>query len=485
MTTLGDLVEEKVKQRPPRTDESVSYIDISSVNRESKEVETPGSVNGETAPTRARQWVKSRDVLVSMTRPNLNAVAIVNPALDGAVASTGFDVLRAKGVLPEWLFYRVRSHAFVVDVCKNLQGVVYPAIRPRDVRNHRMPLAPFTEQRRIVSEIETHFTRLDAVVVTLGRVQANLKRYRASVLKAAVEGRLVPTEAVLARREGRDYEPASMLLERILKQRRRRWEETELAKLKAKGKSPKDDKWKAKYKEPVKPEAGGLPNLPEGWCWASLDQVSANHDHARVPVKRADRTKRQGDYPYYGASGVIDKIDDYLFDGSYLLVGEDGANLLTRSTPIAFQAHGKFWVNNHAHVLTTLGEMPLDYLELVFNSIDLSRFVTGTAQPKLPQAAMNKIPVPLPPTVEQDRIVKSSARFLSLGDSITLDVQVTKGRLQRLSQSILKWAFEGKLVDQDPNDESASALLERIRTERAFQLTNNTARRGRKKKVSA
>ena len=131
------------------------------------------------------------------------------------------------------------------------------------------------EQHRIVEAIESYFTRLDDAVATLERVQRNLKRYRASVLKAAVEGRLVPTEAELARAEGRDYEPASVLLERILAERRRRWEEAELAKMKAKGKTPKDDKWKAKYKEPVAPDTSNLPDLPEGWCWATVEQLAS------------------------------------------------------------------------------------------------------------------------------------------------------------------------------------------------------------------
>ena len=109
----------------------------------------------------------------------------------------------------------------------------------------------------------------DDAVATLERVRRNLTRYRASVLKAAVEGRLVPTEAKLARAEGRSYEPASVLLERILAERRRRWEEAELAKMKAKGKVPKDDKWKAKYVEPIAPDTSELPDLPEGWCWAT------------------------------------------------------------------------------------------------------------------------------------------------------------------------------------------------------------------------
>lgn len=120
-------------------------------------------------------------------------------------------------------------------------------------------VAPLPEQHRIVAEIEKQFTRLDASVAALKRTQANLKRYRASVLKTACEGKLVPTEAELARQEGRDYEPASALLERILKKRRARWEEQETR--------------RGRYKEPAAPVTSNLPDLPEGWIWATVDAV--------------------------------------------------------------------------------------------------------------------------------------------------------------------------------------------------------------------
>ena len=125
------------------------------------------------------------------------------------------------------------------------------------------------------------------------------------------------------------------------------------------------------------------------WQLVAVSDISENLDSIRVPVKESERKK--GNYPYYGASGIVDFVDRYLFDGVYVLVAEDGENLKTRQTPIAFIAEGKFWVNNHAHVLTTYGEMPLGYFESYFNLIDLASYVTGTAQPKLPQAAMNKI----------------------------------------------------------------------------------------------
>jgi type I restriction enzyme S subunit len=144
-------------------------------------------------------------------------------------------------------------------------------VPPEFLEGLNFPLPPAHEQGRIVAEIEKQLTRLEAGVGALKRVQANLKRYRAAVLKAAVEGRLVPTEAELARREGRSYDRASELLDGLLAERRARWERDQFAKMCQDGNSSKDGKSKSKYKEPTGPDITNLPKLPAGWLWASAD----------------------------------------------------------------------------------------------------------------------------------------------------------------------------------------------------------------------
>jgi type I restriction enzyme S subunit len=154
--------------------------------------------------------------------------------------------------------------------------------------------------------------------------------------------------------------------------------------------------------------------IPEAWVWSCLGNVSINRDSERVPISKPERETRQGPYDYYGASGVIDSFDEFLFDKPLLLIGEDGANLVNRSTPIAFMARGKYWVNNHAHVIDSTSEHALEYLALVINQMDLKPFLTGTAQPKLNQAKLNALQIPVPPFDEQKRIVAKVEELMAL-----------------------------------------------------------------------
>ena len=151
--------------------------------------------------------------------------------------------------------------------------------------------------------------------------------------------------------------------------------------------------------------------------WMTLDKIAENCDFQRKPVTRKHRIA--GKYPYYGASGVVDYVNEYIFDGDYLLVSEDGANLLARSTPIAFSIFGKNWVNNHAHVLKFHEQVTRRYTEFYLNSIDLDKYISGGAQPKLNQQNLNKIPIPVPPLDEQRRIVAILDRFDALCNDLT------------------------------------------------------------------
>lgn len=180
---------------------------------------------------------------------------------------------------------------------------------------------------------------------------------------------------------------------------------------------------------------------PHGYPILPLGQLVENQDGKRVPVKLADREQMHGQYPYYGASGVIDFVDDYLFDGERLLIGEDGANLLARSSPLAYMARGKFWVNNHAHVLAFNGRANLRFLEFFIEATDVSNYVSGSAQPKLTQKQLNSISVPTPPMSAQTLFAE---RLSAVEAEQEYAVQSQK-HLEALSASLQHRAFQGEL----------------------------------------
>lgn len=192
-------------------------------------------------------------------------------------------------------------------------------------------------------------------------------------------------------------------------------------------------------------------SLPPTWAWARFGDVTINRDGERVPVSSTDRERRAKLYDYYGASGVIDKIDGYLFDKTLLLIGEDGANLLNRSTPIAFLAHGKYWVNNHAHVIDTTDAGLMLYLKLFINAISLEPYVTGTAQPKMNQAKLNSIVVAIPPLAEQARIVARVDELMRLCDALE-----AQGRLEAEQHARLLGTLLGTLTDSSTPEELAA-----------------------------
>ena len=246
-TTLADIclpVNKVAPQSEP--DKEFIYLDISSIDNSTFQVVGPKGYLGNDAPSRARQEIHTGNILFSTVRTYLKNIAMVSPEFDGQVASTGFCILNPCAEIDSrFVFYFVQNDEFITRLNPNQRGTSYPAVRNGDVLAQEIPLPPLPQQHRIVAEIETQFTRLHASVAALRRAQANLKRYRASVLKAACEGTLVPTEAELVRSEDRDYEPAGALLERILAERRARWESQE--------------KRRGKYKEPMPPDTSSLP----------------------------------------------------------------------------------------------------------------------------------------------------------------------------------------------------------------------------------
>jgi type I restriction enzyme S subunit len=370
-------------------------------------------------------------------------------------------------------------------------------ISQEKVRALRLGLPPLPEQRRIVAEIEKQFSRLDAGVAALKRVQANLKQYRAAVLQAACEGRLVPTEAELARAEGREYESADELLERVLAERRSQWEESQLAKIQTQGKANKGDEWRGRYQEPCAPDAEAGALLPKGWVWTTLDAICP------VFVDCAHRTPTHAPdgYPALRPRDVVQGIlrldtaakvpaPEYELQ-TRRRVPQSGDIVYSRELSYGWGAvvpeSVEICLGQGMVLFRPASGVLASYLLYVLNG-PLGRrqaddAATGSAHPHINVGEIRSYRVPLPPHAEQQRIVEEIQRCLSITDGILLSLAKNLHRAERLRQAILKQAFEGKLVAQDPSDEPASVLLERIRAERAAAAGNGSGRvSGRKRK---
>ena len=195
------------------------------------------------------------------------------------------------------------------------------------------------------------------------------------------------------------------------------------------------------------------------WSLKKISDICEFQNNKRVPLKSLDREKRQGEYPYYGASGIVDYIDNYIFDGKFLLISEDGENLRTRNTPIAFQAQGRFWVNNHAHILAEKEEGILDYLEYYFSILNINPYITGAVQPKLNKANLDAIEIPIPPVNERLLI---NQILNSLKEKILLNNQINQ-TLESIAQAIFKSWF----IDFEPVRAKIAAKQEGKDPERA------------------
>lgn len=397
-----------------------------------------------------------------------------------------------EGFLPSYLAWASRAHATKILGRCSKAGTTVASIETSRLLDFEIPIAPTSEQGRIVDAIESYFTRLDAAVASLQRIQRNLKRYRSSVLKAAVEGRLVPTEVELARAEGRDYEPASVLLERILEERQRCWKETD---------------GRGKYVEPVAPDTSDLPELPDGWCWATVDQLAA-HDPSSLADGPFGSNLKTSHYTGRGPRVVrLQNIGDGRFLDERAHISREHFGKLRKHQVLAGDlviASLGTELPRVAIVPTWLGEaiVKADCIRFAPSQEVISpryamhalnswptrkrteRLVHGVGRPRIGLTLLRTLVLPLPPRAEQDRIASEIESRLTIAEAVGHAADHASQRSRRLHQCILAWAFSGLLVDQDPADEPASRLLERIRAERQTAAAPSRAKpaRGRSRK---
>lgn len=379
--------------------------------------------------------LREGDLLWNSTGTGTVGRVNVFPGAEGkqVVADSHVTVIRLASVHPHFIYVWLRSPSIQAKIDEMTSGTTkQQELNASTVRLQPVPLPPLGEQKRIVARVEelmglldrleaardsreaTRVALRDAALAALRDADsaeevevawqriaermddlftdpADVEPLRQTVLQLAVRGRLVPQDT-------HDASP-DRLLTSIAEERARRASHDKARKQKA----PPS---RLASREPYR--------IPKAWRWVPFWRTHINRDAERVPLSRAQRKGREGPYDYYGASGVIDSMDDFLFEKPLLLVGEDGANLVLRSTPIAFIARGKYWVNNHAHVLDSVSEQSLRYLAIFLNATDLKPYLTGIAQPKLNQKKMNEIPCPVPPLAEQHRIVAKVDELMAL-----------------------------------------------------------------------
>lgn len=366
-------------------------------------------------------------------------------------------VRHGPGIDPRYLFNWIKGPAVQSKIEEMCDGTTNQIELSRSaIAATRIPLAPIAEQTRIANQLDKLLARVQACNDRIDAIPALLKRFRQAVLTAATTGDLT--------KDWRDSKPSAARA--AAKEVRLRL-------------NTRRDKHRAKtkFKEPVQPDLSHWRlDVPESWSVESVSAFAECLDHLRVPVTKDKRATAARLYPYFGANGQVDMVDDFLFDDELVLVTED-ETFYGRIKPIAYRFSGRCWVNNHAHVLLAGDRVRADYLCFSLMHYDVLPWLTGTTgRAKLTQGSLNALPLGVPPQTEMEEIVRRVEALFKLADRIEARYTAARAQAQRLTPLLLAKAFRGELVQQDPQDEPASVRLQRIA---AIQPAKGQASRGR------
>ncbi|MEK6789115.1 MAG: restriction endonuclease subunit S [Pseudomonadota bacterium] len=437
------------------------------------------------------RWLPKGSVLFSSRAP-IGYVAIASGKL---TTNQGFkSFVPSAGMNSEYLYYWLilaKRHAEALA-----SGTTFLELSGAKAALIPLPIAPAVEQTRIVTKLEELLSDLDAGVAELKAAQKKLGQYRQSLLKAAVDGALTAEW----RSRNAPTEAGAQLLDRILAERRASWEAKQLAKFDAQGKAPPKG-WQSKYPEPVKPDVSGLPELPEGWVWACVEQLgNVQLGRQRSP----DKLKGLNPVPYIRAANITEQGVDFsdvlkmdfsekeretfqLISGDVLLTEASGSPQHVGRPVIWPHVDGLYCFQNTVIRFTPMGitsEFAFQ-LFLAWQKLGVfQRLSGGVGINHLSAGKFSALAVPLPPLTEQAALVGTlSMAFDSLAaQERAIEYSLKQSTAQR--QNILRAAFSGQLVSQDPNDEPASVLLERIRTERTAQAAVKAPRRSKIKEFA-
>jgi type I restriction enzyme, S subunit len=428
--------------------------------------------------------VQPNDVLLNITGASIGRVTVAPDEMKGARVNQHVCIIRlVDGIEPSFLRWFLASPTQQAFIFAVESGVTRQALTKDMILNFEVPIPPRMEQCRLVSKLDELFSDVDAGVAALKRAQANLKRYRASVLKTAVEGKL--TEEWRAAHP--DVEPAASLLNRILAERRRIWEAEQLAKFAAAGKTPLKG-WKEKYQEPRPPDTSGLPELPKGWCWTTIETLSQAIENAICAGPFGTIFKARDFRP----SGVPIIFLRHVAEGRYLT--HKPGFMDSEKWETLFKPYS---VYGGELLVTKMGEPPgvaaiypfgigpaMVTPDVIKTSLDESAVLPawlmhylnsrvakrimfgaayGTTRPRVTIPMFRQLVVPVPPREEQLVLIDSIESHLANAEKTDHLIRANVIRATRMRQSILKDAFEGRLVPQDPKDEPASVLLEHIK----------------------
>jgi len=473
-TTLGDICEPIVQVNPRETmpDRPIKYVDISSVDNEKNAIVEHKEILGSEAPSRARKPIHANDILFATVRTYLRNVAMVPPGYDGEIASTGFCVLRPiSGIESHFIYRYLLTDEFIQRISEKQRGISYPAVTDRDVYAESIPLPPEAEQRRIVARIEALLAQSRRGREALEGIPDLLARLRKAVLTRAFRGELTGRDP--------DDEPASVLLERIRAERRRRWEEN----LRAQGKDPR----RYTYEEPAPPDTSDLPELPEGWVWTSVDELS-DVVRGASPRPAGDPRYFGGNIPWITVGCLTADSHPYLYSAPTFVTeaGKEKSRYIEPETLLLTNSGATLGVPkitkmggciNDGIVALLHVDYPLKlYLYYCLQTLteQLRAIKQGAAQPNLNTSIVRAIEIPLAPLAEQRRIVARIEALFAQADRLEAAVAAIRRRLEQVDQAVLARTFRGELVSQDPSDEPASVLLERIQQEQKGNRKEST-----------
>ena len=473
-TTLGDLIEPRRVKADPQATPNARFVGMAHV--EAHTTRLVGTTTAGTMKSSANAF-KRGDVLYGRLNPHLNKVH--QPDFDGLCSGEFVVMPENDAISGAFLKHRLSAYDFV-EFANHLNAGDRPRVDFGQLQSFALALPPRDEQTRIANLLDELLDDLATGVSALEHCREKLRRYRASVLKAAVEGDLTTDW----RSAHPDAEPASTLLQRILAERRVRWEQEQLCAYADKGKTPPKN-WQAKYREPVAPELADLPSLPAGWEWVGFDQIGAIQGGLQ---KSPARAPERNHFPYLRVANVrrgrlqLDELHRFeltpqelrklrLETGDVLLVEGNGSRTeIGRCALWNGEIEDCVHQNHIIRVRLATGVLP-QYVNIFLNS-PIGQFAIQQAASStsgLYTLSVNKVKrlsLPLPPTAEQQAIADCVEGHAAGIEQIDTPLADKLSSATRLRQSILHQAFTGNLLPQDPDDEPASKLVERIAANR-------------------